>query len=265
MVMPGATVVRLIGLAMLTAIIGRSAPAQTYWTVGRDQEVMAVDNILTQLQTPISMRLEDKTLEHVIASLSEKIGVQFSFDKKWLEESGIHLDRTITLKASGVSAEAALTQMLEQVELTWTIANEAVVITSPEGDATHVMIRVYPVADLIGADDAADSRTRNSGDYDELIDLITSSISPTRWDENGGQGSISCFSRSRSLVITQTLSVHREVESLLAKLRATRDALRHKIWRPSPGSGDALKIPSSQANGVTIDEAPPAWRLPRTY
>jgi hypothetical protein len=55
-------------------------------------------------------------------------------------------------------------------------------------------------------------------DFDSLIDLITSTIALDTWDEVGGPGSIQPF--GTSLVISQTLDVHRRIEALLVELRA---------------------------------------------
>ena len=59
---------------------------------------------------------------------------------------------------------------------------------------------------------------RSGADFDSLIDLITSTIVPTSWDQVGGPGSIAPF--GTSLVIAQTLDVHRKIEALLEELRA---------------------------------------------
>lgn len=60
-------------------------------------------------------------------------------------------------------------------------------------------------------------------DFDSLIDLITSTIQPTTWDEVGGPGSIQEFETNLSLVITQTQQVHEQIVDLLAQLRRLQD------------------------------------------
>ena len=58
-----------------------------------------------------------------------------------------------------------------------------------------------------------------SADFDSLIDWITSTIVPDSWDEVGGPGSIAPVENT-SLVVSQTLDIHRQIEALLDELRA---------------------------------------------
>lgn len=60
-------------------------------------------------------------------------------------------------------------------------------------------------------------------DFDSLIDLITSTIKPTTWDEVGGAGSIKEFETNLSLVVSQTQDVHEEIVDLLEQLRRLQD------------------------------------------
>lgn len=63
----------------------------------------------------------------------------------------------------------------------------------------------------------------NLADYQSLIELITSTIAPTTWDEVGGPGSIQEFRGNLSLVISQTQEVHEEIADLLTQLRRLQD------------------------------------------
>lgn len=60
-------------------------------------------------------------------------------------------------------------------------------------------------------------------DFDSLIQLITSTIQPTTWDEVGGPGSIKEFPTNLSLVVSQTQDVHEEIVDLLEQLRRMQD------------------------------------------
>ena len=69
---------------------------------------------------------------------------------------------------------------------------------------------------------------------ENLIDLITSTVQPSRWDAVGGPGSIAGF--QHFLVISQSFRVHREIKALLDELRAKRQAAHtvviefHGLW-----------------------------------
>ncbi|HEX7447485.1 MAG TPA: hypothetical protein VF306_08065 [Pirellulales bacterium] len=60
-------------------------------------------------------------------------------------------------------------------------------------------------------------------DFDTLIELITSTIAPTTWDDVGGPGTVTPFQGNLSLVISQTQEVHEEIADLLEQLRRLQD------------------------------------------
>ena len=60
-------------------------------------------------------------------------------------------------------------------------------------------------------------------DFDSLIQLITSTVAPTTWDEVGGPGSIAPFATNLSLVVNQTQEVHEQIVDLLKQLRRNQD------------------------------------------
>ncbi|HXT60959.1 MAG TPA: hypothetical protein VN699_20130, partial [Pirellulales bacterium] len=62
-----------------------------------------------------------------------------------------------------------------------------------------------------------------TADFQSLIELITSTIAPTTWDEVGGPGAIQEYRNNLSLVISQTQEVHEEIADLLAQLRRLQD------------------------------------------
>jgi hypothetical protein len=94
-----------------------------------------------------------------------------------------------------------------------------------ERRAITVTIRTYPVADLISPQDpaAAPNDANKVKAFDQLIDLIVSTVDRDTWMENGtGQGEIQPFPSNNSLVISQTNRVHEQVALLLEELRKLR-------------------------------------------
>jgi hypothetical protein len=102
------------------------------------------------------------------------------------------------------------------------------VITSPEKASSVLVTRVYPIVDLVTM--PGEGNAQLCFDYDSLIELITTTISPTSWDEVGGPGSISPHESTCTLVFNQTRDVHQQVEALLIAIRAARD------WQGIPTS-----------------------------
>ncbi len=60
-------------------------------------------------------------------------------------------------------------------------------------------------------------------DFDQLIELITTTVEPESWEELGGPGSIAPFSTNLSLVVSQTQEVHDRLADLLEQLRRLQD------------------------------------------
>jgi hypothetical protein len=118
-----------------------------------------------------------------------------------------------------VSLESFLNTMLSNLELTWLIQNETLLITTPEHAESQLHTRVYPVADLVFPQG---SKHYDEADYDTLIQMITSTIAPGAWDQVVGPGAIEPEPNSFALVISQTEEVHHPIEDLLAALRRVR-------------------------------------------
>jgi hypothetical protein len=66
-----------------------------------------------------------------------------------MEAVGIGPDVPVTRNLSGVSLRSALRLMLKDLELTYVIRDEVLLITTPEEAIAQLATRVYPVADLV--------------------------------------------------------------------------------------------------------------------
>ena len=78
--------------------------------------------------------------------------------------------------------------------------------------------RIYPVADLVGADQKADN----------LIEVITQMTGPDSWMNRGGMGAIVYFVEGRCLIVNQVTDVHEEIQQLLEELRTSRPVQKSK-------------------------------------
>jgi hypothetical protein len=160
---------------------------------------------------------------------------------------GIGSDARITFSASEMSLRHALNHMLRQLDLTYTLLDDALLITTPEEAEASLQARVYPVADLndlvpfgegdfddpfgggvgggialFGLGGCAGFGSQGGGtcdDYDSLIELITTAVAPTSWDDAGGPGSAEAYDGLDLCVISQTPQIHEQIEALLKKLR----------------------------------------------
>jgi hypothetical protein len=147
-----------------------------------------------------------------------------------LSEAGVHLDTPITKNLHGISLRSALHLMLKDLELTFIVRDEALIITTPEDAEAHEVVIAYPVRDLVDASGPID--------WDPFVDLITTSVAPHRWQDWSGPGPQLGFGDGW-LIFSQTSEVHDEVADFLAKLR--------RALAPAESSGESALTPVEKA------------------
>ena len=74
--------------------------------------------------------------------------------------------------------------------------------------------------DLISVTDAQGNA---SEDYKSLVEVVSSTVAPASWSEQGGPGTIKFLANSGSLIVSQSAEVQRDITSLLETLRKARD------------------------------------------
>ena len=177
--------------------------------------------ILRALASPTQIDFIETPLQDVIDFFKDYHGIEIQIDTKALNDCGIDATTPVTKNLKGVSLRSALKLMLRELNLTYVIQDGVLLITRPEEAETRLTTVVYPVGDLVSARDPTTGEIWSGGqaDYDSLIDLITSTVQPTTWDDVGGPGSISPFPETSCIVLSQTQDVHEQVDALLATLR----------------------------------------------
>ncbi len=191
----------------------------TFILVGGEREIAAHEAILKALDQDITLSMRDVPLTDFTEYLAKVLGVHVHVDRKAIEDANLKVDLSVTCEIKNISGRSALNQILKDVELGWTIANESLVITSKEGASNTSEVRIYPVGDLL---DAIDENGVRSLAWDSMIELIKSSITPESWDDVGGHGTIHGNDKSGSLVVSQTLETHEKIAQLLEGLRKAR-------------------------------------------
>ncbi|MEC9094707.1 MAG: hypothetical protein VX438_18500 [Planctomycetota bacterium] len=98
----------------------------------------------------IDARFEEKPLWEVLDLMGEQAGVNFNYDSQALAESGVSKEVAVTLQLrEPISMEAALNNLLRDLNLTFTVKDEVVLITTPQRKSQDVYETVYYVADLV--------------------------------------------------------------------------------------------------------------------
>ncbi|MFZ1935680.1 MAG: hypothetical protein WCB27_15250 [Thermoguttaceae bacterium] len=203
-----------------------------------------VARIEAALASPTELVFVEAPLVDVLDYLKQRHCIEIQTDHKALEDTGVGTDSPVTVDLKGISLRSALNLMLRNLNLTWIIEDEVLIITTVEEAETRLDTKVYDVADLVVCRDEHDMPW---DDYDSLTDIITSTIKPTSWDGVGGPGSIqgNALGTAKVLVVSQTRDVHEEIAALLAKIR--------EVAKKTPNAGTPRRSkpisPAPQKNG----------------
>jgi hypothetical protein len=112
----------------------------------------AEENIERALREPLrgtGLDFTDVPLEEVVTVLEDDYGIPVEIDIPALDEIGIGPDEPVTASLHGISLRSALRLMLKQLQLTYIIQDEVLMITTPEQAEQDLVVKVYPVADLV--------------------------------------------------------------------------------------------------------------------
>jgi hypothetical protein len=166
-------------------------------------------------------------LEEVVNLLQQEYGIPVQLDRKALDDIGFDSAEPVTINLHGISLRSALRLMLHQLQLTYVIQNEVLIITTPEQAESQLLVCVYDIRQLTG--DA-------TVDFDSVIDVIVECVATETWDENGGGEAAIRPLQPGLLVISQTQAVHHEIRDLLETIREIP-----KLQQPAAADGAAVE------------------------
>ncbi len=171
----------------------------------------AEEAIREKLLETTSVDFTDTPLEDVLVYIERLHELEIELDLRALDDLGIDSGSPINRQLSGITLRSALDLILSDLDLTYIIDSEVLLVTSIEEAETRLNVVVYPVKDLLPAPkDGAVS-------HDALMEVIVTSVDPVTWDEIGGPGSVVGF--LDSIIISQTDEVHEHIFDLLQGLR----------------------------------------------
>lgn len=168
------------------------------------------------LQGKVSVDFAEVPLTQALAQFEQQHQFSVVINRPALANAGVKPDLPVTLAAKGIRLESALNLMLKPHGLAWTVRDEVLLVTSKDDAEALFETRVYPVAELVGNPEA-----NLGGRFDELLNVITSTVEPSSWDTVGGKGAIRRY--GETLVIYQASDVHHRVDRLLHELGRHRE------------------------------------------
>jgi hypothetical protein len=195
-------------------------------------DIRSLRKALAQL---VSFDFQETPLKEVAAYVKDTSKIPLVLDGK--ELNAVSLDPStaqVSFRVSKVPLQQALSLMLRQFDLTWTLEGDYVRITTTDAADLRLVVGVYPVGDL-----APDRKP------DKLIEIITRTVAPQQWESQGGQGAIApvMLAGVPVLVVSQTDPVHRHIAALLAQLRAKDHAPADQAApKAKPGAADTLIV-----------------------
>jgi hypothetical protein len=231
-----------------------------------DRPTPAEEAIRRALDSPAKGSWSDTTLADFAAYLEAEYRIPVQLDRKALRDSGIAPDATLNAAGiDGMRLRTALELALRPLELTWTIYDDAILITTESEAENLLIVKVYDIENLIGRRDS-----RYYDDCQSLIDIITSTLAPTSWDEVGGPGAVQEYRRSgrAAIIISQTPQVHEEIAALLSALRSTRgdaDNRQVRIARPHSLTTSSAGSKRKSARGRVHVYQAADWATPRVH
>jgi hypothetical protein len=120
-----------------------------YASVDLAQQGSAEQRIFEALDDIATLEFIETPLADVIEVLKDSHQIPIEIDIKALDDVGLSTDVPVTRNLKGVTLRSALRLMLREMDLTYVIRDEVLLITTPEEAESKLTTKVYPVADLV--------------------------------------------------------------------------------------------------------------------
>jgi hypothetical protein len=176
-----------------------------YWS-----QTESAKNLRLALDTPVQADLVDAPLRDFASFLSEKLACPIKVNERSLENNGIATDFPVTYNSTGAKRlESVLRTVLELHGLGFEIESDVLQIVA--ADNSHRSLAVYPVSELV----------RAGRSVKQIAHLVEQTTATGTWRDSGeGEGDLLGIDGTlQCLVVHQTTSAHREITSLLSRLR----------------------------------------------
>ena len=208
-----------------------------------------------KLEEPITVAFRDSPLKLAIADLSEQTKVDIRLDPVELKSAGVRDREQVSLALNDRPLRTVLELLLNKLDLTWSVREGVIWITSIDGAESHLKCAVYDVRDLC----------RDNTEANGLVNAIFTQTA-AEWQETGGAGGEIEFPQPGVMVVLQTEKGHEQVLDLLTAYRQA--LLASKIRKRSdPGSEVSVRYYQMQqqiakvvAEYLMQTVAPESWR-----
>jgi len=160
--------------------------------------------IRAALGAQTSQTFIDLPLEECLQQLSESHNIPMIVDRRALEEIGLTSDAPVTLGLKNVSLRSFLRLMLRNLDLTYMVQNEVLLITTIQAAEQNLVLEMYKFPQEL---------TEKS---DQVVTALTMGVQPQVWTTSGGPCTVTAI--ENVLVVAATESIHEEVIGFMQKL-----------------------------------------------
>lgn len=137
----------------------------------------SMQTIRQALNETTSLQFLEQPLADIVAFLEDRHKIEIQLDTNALDTAGVTNDTPATIDVEGLPLGNALNLMLKEIELTYTIRDEVLLITTTEEVEDKLTTRIYPVADLIAAEANA-ARTASRERLDSRVGVALMNTTP---------------------------------------------------------------------------------------
>lgn len=175
--------------------------------------------ILKSLNATVAVRFKNTAFEEAIKYLSDQIGQPILIDRTALQEASVNYQTPVTMEIPRVAARTVLRKLLSEFGLSYIIRDQTIEVTTTLKAKETMVTRTYYLGDLVGIGQFGGLFELQRGgvlytqqmlakQVQQIIELIQTSVDPSSWKENGGNGTIAFNGPTMTLVIKQSAEVH---------------------------------------------------------
>lgn len=194
-----------------TLLVHRGVGVSRWITIDDDAERA----IAEKLAAKVAHSFVNETLENALRIVAEGQQLPIQLDRLALEDAPRSLESPVNLTAQDVTLRTLLDLMLHDLDLTYTVRGEVLVVT------TFYVADYYPLTRIYWLEGTG--LTGASGH--QAIETITLTLEPEAWENAGGISKIKIAAggaESRpAIIVTAPYTLHFQIENLISAMRQT--------------------------------------------
>jgi len=145
-------------------------------------------HVMKMLNSTMSVDFNNARFKEVIEYLQERTEMPIILDEGSLREAGVQYDDPVTFKAPKVQVRTILRKVLGDRGLSYFVKEGAVQVVTIQQARETMVVRTYPVGDLINIDPSFGpfmGRAIMYQQIQQLINTLAASVDPTVWQQGG--------------------------------------------------------------------------------